>query len=72
MERAGFLTKCINFFLTDEYTLRWDDSFYAGGVCIALAGVLAWVTGHLQDLDENKESSRANNDSCSIQTNRKH
>lgn len=58
---------------SDEYTLRWDDSFYAAGVFIAISGVLAWVTGYLEDLDEQKEQNQANADSysTSMQNNRK-
>lgn len=35
---------------------RWDDSFYAGGICVALSGLCAYVIGELRvesDEDEN-------------------
>ena len=41
--------------LSDEYTLRWDDSFYAAGFFIALSGVLAWVISILEDRDKKRE-----------------
>lgn len=32
--------------------------FYAAGIFIALSGVLAWLTGVLEDLDEAKEQEQ--------------
>lgn len=34
----------------DEVTFvfRWDDSFYAGGICIAISGFLAYIIGALR------------------------
>lgn len=46
--------------LSDEYTNRWDDAFYAAGFFIAIAGVLAWITGVMvardDDTDDDGES----------------
>lgn len=62
-------------FNADEYTLRWDDAFYAAGFFIAVSGILAWVTGYLEDRDEEKEKQQTQNqsnlDSCSINNYRK-
>lgn len=53
------------FFSPDDYTLRWDDAFYAAGVFIAISGVLAWITDLLEGIDDDDEPTK---DSCSIQT----
>ncbi|GAB0100261.1 monocarboxylate transporter 9 [Sergentomyia squamirostris] len=40
-----------------DWTLRWDDSFYAAGFFIAVSGALAYVTGILVDREEEEEEN---------------
>uniref|UniRef100_A0A7G3AQK6 Putative monocarboxylate transporter 9-like protein n=1 Tax=Lutzomyia longipalpis TaxID=7200 RepID=A0A7G3AQK6_LUTLO len=39
-----------------DWTLRWDDSFYAAGFFIAVSGALAYVTGILVDREDETEN----------------
>lgn len=47
-----------NWLFSDDYTERWDDAFYAAGFFIALAGVLAWLTGELAKRDAKTEQEK--------------
>lgn len=47
----------------------WDDSFYAGGVCIAISGFLAYIIGAVraespagedEDVNNNDETDEQN------------
>lgn len=38
-----------------DLTGRWDDTFYVGGFFIVISGILAYVTGILEDRDMAKE-----------------
>ncbi|XP_059620166.1 uncharacterized protein LOC132264105 [Phlebotomus argentipes] len=40
-----------------DWTLRWDDSFYAAGFFIAVSGALAYVTGILVDQEDEENYS---------------
>lgn len=43
--------------------LRWDDSFYAGGVFVALSGLCAYVIGELRvETDNDDDEDENNND----------
>lgn len=45
-------------FYADEYTRRWDDSFYAAGFFIAVSGIFAYITAILEDNDEEFQQER--------------
>lgn len=47
--------------LSDDYTNRWDDAFYAAGFFIAISGVLAWITGVMVARDDNSDEDDINN-----------
>lgn len=53
---------------TEKY-FRWDDSFYAGGICIAISGFLAYIigtvsaetsTGDDEDVNNNDDTDERN------------
>lgn len=41
--------------------IRWDDSFYAGGIFVALSGVLAYVIGEVRAESDSNEDEEVNN-----------
>jgi hypothetical protein len=44
-----------------QFSRRWDDSFYAGGIFIGLSGVLAYVIGDVKAESDNDEDELNNN-----------
>lgn len=54
------LTKLINLISINENLFRWDISFFASGLCIALSGVFAYAIGTL-DEDVQDDSDDVNN-----------
>uniref|UniRef100_A0A336LZ15 CSON008114 protein n=1 Tax=Culicoides sonorensis TaxID=179676 RepID=A0A336LZ15_CULSO len=38
-----------------DFTLRWDDSFYAAGFFIAISGVLSWLIGTLDPVADDDD-----------------
>lgn len=42
--------------------IRWDDSFYAGGIFVALSGLCAYVIGELRVESDNDDEDENNND----------
>ena len=43
--------------LTNLFLFSWDDSFYLGGVFIALSGLLAWIMGPIHAEDHNNNNN---------------
>jgi hypothetical protein len=41
--------------------IRWDDSFYAGGIFVALSGVLAYAIGEVRAESDSNEDEEVNN-----------
>lgn len=41
---------------------RWDDSFYLGGICIAISGFLSYLIGALRVESDDEEEDMNNND----------
>lgn len=52
-------------------TIRWDDSFYAGGIFVALSGLCAYVIGELRVESDNDDEDENNNDDDHKQLNKK-
>jgi hypothetical protein len=42
---------------------RWDDTFYAAGISIAISGLLAYVIGTLRPVDDDDDDD--DDESCS-------
>lgn len=50
-----FLFVLFQWIYVDELTSTWDLSFYLAGAFIALSGVLAWITGYLEDREDDDD-----------------
>ena len=47
-------------FLTIIHWYSWHDSFYAGGICVALSGFFAYIIGSLRVESDNDEDENNN------------
>ena len=43
------------------FPFRWDDSFYAGGICIAISGFLAYIIGSVKEAEVAVDEDDVNN-----------
>lgn len=48
--------------ITITFVCRWDDSFYAGGIFVALSGLCAYAIGALRVESEYDDEDENNND----------
>lgn len=50
--------------------LRWDDAFYAGGVCIAISGFIAYIMGSVHAEDRNNDDDSSSEDEQDLKCSR--